>query len=96
VGQKAAPAVAVAGEGNVRSARKKREASVCMHVPLPLVVLTERREARATPPVREVARAPARGNLEPDLARRMCISVQEPLFAALDVCLQRVVTEPEP
>src|SRR5689334_21335616 len=63
-------------------------------MPAPLVVAAQHREAGPAPPVGKVARSPARLDAERDVAGGMARQ-REPLDAALDVALERVVAECE-
>src|SRR3954468_910008 len=67
-----------------------------MHVPLALVVGAEAGEPYAAPPVREIARPPARRNLEADITGFLQFRQEKPFFATLDVALQCVVAEAKP
>src|SRR4051812_34047427 len=71
MGEEPAAPEAVALDGGVGRGGEVCKATVRVHVPLSLIMMTETREPRTTPPVRKIARPPARRNLEPDVPRRM-------------------------
>ena len=92
-----ADSAALSGARGSRSRRAEHRAHPRVGAAEPdrAIATGQQREARSRPRARELSALPARGDREADRARRVILPYEEPLLAALDVALERVVAKAE-